>query len=222
MKLTVASYNIMHAGMVDYDMERLVTSIRACRADIVGIQEVDECTRRCGGRDLTHMLGEALGYEAVFIPAIDYAGGRYGTAILSRYPIEQVKYFPLESGKHEKRSIGTARIRVDDVTVSFWNTHVSFESREQRRIQLEQIRGLLPTGEPWILTGDFNTGDFEELRTLGDASLVNDHGHTFGTFRESGSPIDNIIYTAPWRLCRAGMIDNANSDHNLLYAELIR
>lgn len=222
MKITVASYNIMHAGMVDCDMERLVQSIVACGADIVGIQEVDVGARRSGGRDIAAMLGQQLGFEARFTPAIDFQGGQYGTTILSRYPITAFAYYPLESGTYEKRSIGAAQIKVADETVHFWNTHVSYENKEQRRIQLDQIKTLLPQGEPWILTGDFNTRDFEELRALGDVSLVNDHGHTFGTFRASSSPIDNIIYTAPWTVRNAGMIDNDHSDHNLLFAELVK
>ena len=41
MKLTVASYNILHGAMTDYDMDKLVQSIVACGADIIGVQEVD-------------------------------------------------------------------------------------------------------------------------------------------------------------------------------------
>jgi len=222
MKITVASYNIMHAGMVNYDMTRLVQSILACGADIVGIQEVDVKAKRSGGRDIAAMLGQELGFEARFAPAIDFQGGQYGTMILSRFPITSFTCYPLESGTYEKRSVGAAQIRVEDETLHFWNTHVSYENKEQRRIQIDQIRSLLPQEEPWILTGDFNTSDFEELRVLGDVSLVNDIGHSFGTFRASSSPIDNIVYTAPWKMNRAGMIDNDNSDHNLLYAELIK
>ncbi|MBQ7364546.1 MAG: endonuclease/exonuclease/phosphatase family protein, partial [Clostridia bacterium] len=105
MKITVASYNIMHAGMVDYDMKRLVQSILACDADIIGIQEVDVNAKRSGGRDIAAMLGQALGFESKFTPAIDFQGGQYGTTILSRYPITSFVYYPLESGTYEKRSI---------------------------------------------------------------------------------------------------------------------
>ena len=77
---------------------------------------------------------------------------------------------------------------------------------------------MLPKNEPWILTGDFNTANFDEMRMLGEVSMVNDFDHVHKTFRASGSPIDNIIYTAPWSVVDADIVDNDHSDHNLLYA----
>ena len=83
---------------------------------------------------------------------------------------------------------------------------------------MAQLKFLLPHDAPWVLTGDFNTADFDELRVLGDVSLVNDFDRVHKTFRDSGSPIDNIVYTAPWRVLDSGIVDNDHSDHNLLYA----
>ncbi len=220
MKLIVASYNIMHGALSDYNMKKLVQAIEECGADIVGVQEVDVGAKRSGGRDIATLMAQELGYNARFAKAIDLQGGAYGTAILSRYPIEDFKCYPLESGKYEKRSVGAAEIRIGDKTIQVWNTHLSYENTEQRQIQLAQLKELLPKDMPWILTGDFNTPHFEELRALGDVSLVNDTDHMYKTFRDSGSPIDNIVYTAPWSVAKADIIDNDHSDHNLLYAEM--
>ena len=222
MRLIVASYNIMHGALSDYDMKKLVQSIVECGADIVGVQEVDVGARRSGGRDIAALMAQELGFNVRFAKAIDLQGGAYGTAILSRYPIADFKYYPLESGKYEKRSVGAAEIRVGDETIQFWNTHLSYENFEQRQIQLAQLKELLPKDMPWLLTGDFNTPHFDELRSLGDVSLVNDTDHSHKTFRDTGSPIDNIVYTAPWSAANAGIIDNDHSDHNLLYAEMYR
>lgn len=218
MKITIASYNIMHGGLSDYDMAKLTESIALCHADIIGVQEVDVDAKRSGNRNIAQLMAQELGYEYRFAKAIDFQGGAYGTAILSRYPIVDFSCYPLESGKYEKRSVGCADIKIDEEIISFWNTHVSYENTEQRGIQLAQLKQLLPKDRAWILTGDFNTADFEEIRALGDVSLVNDTDHVFHTFRDTGSPIDNIVYTAPWKIERAGMIDNDHSDHNLLYA----
>ena len=218
MKLTVASYNISHGAMVDYDIRKLVQSIVECGADVIGVQEVDVDARRSGNRDIATLMAQELGFHVRFAKTIDLQGGAYGTAILSRYPIDSFVCFPLESGKYEKRSAGAARIKIGDEVIHFWNTHLSYENLEQRRVQLEQLKGLLPTGEPWILTGDFNTGNFDELRILGKVSMVNDFEHVHKTFRTSGTPIDNIIYTSPWSVIHADIVDNDHSDHNLLYA----
>jgi endonuclease/exonuclease/phosphatase family metal-dependent hydrolase len=218
MKLTIASYNIMHGGLSGYDMKKLVESIVECGADLIGVQEVDIGAKRSGGRDIAAMMAAELGYEVRFSRSLDFQGGSYGNVILSRYPIVDFTAHMLVSGKYEQRSIGCATVQIGDEKISFWNTHLSFENTEQRRLQLEQIRELVPKDMPWILTGDFNTSNFDEMRILGDVSMVNDFDHIHKTFRESGSPIDNIIYTAPWSVIRAGIVDNDHSDHNLLYA----
>ena len=218
MKITVASYNIMHGGLSDYDMKKLVQSIVDCQADMIGVQEVDVGAKRSHGLDIATLMAQELGFDVRFAKAIDLQGGAYGTAILSRFPIVSFECYPLTSGTYEKRSIGAAQIQIGDEILHFWNTHLSYENRDQRTLQLAQVKELLPQGEPWILTGDFNTGNFDEMRVLGDVAMVNDVGHTHKTFRASGSPIDNIIYTAPWSVIHADIIDNDHSDHNLLYA----
>ena len=218
MRITVASYNIMHGALSEYDMKKLMESVVKCGADLIGIQEVDVGAKRSGGRDIAALMAQELGFDVRFAKAIDLQGGAYGTAILSRYPIESFECYPLVSGTYEKRSIGAAKIRIGDRSISFWNTHLSYENLEQRRLQLEQVKELLPKNEPWILTGDFNTSNFDEMRMLGEVSMVNDFDHVHKTFRASGSPIDNIIYTAPWYVVDSDIVDNDHSDHNLLYA----
>lgn len=222
MKLMIASYNILHGAWSDYDMKKLVSSIAECGADIVGIQEVDANARRSGSRDIAAMMAAELGFEYRFARSLDFQGGSYGTAILSRYPIVDFVCYPLESGSYEQRSAGMAEIQIGDERLIFWNTHLSFENTEQRRIQFEQLKQLMPQDRDWILTGDFNTPHFDEFRVLGDVKLVNDTDHVYRTFRETGSPIDNIVYTAPWSVVKAGIIDNDHSDHNLLYAEMVK
>ena len=222
MKLTIASYNIMHGAMADYDMKKLMESAVKCGADLIGIQEVDVGAKRSGGRDIASMMAAELGFEMRFTRSLDFQGGSYGNVILSRYPIEDFSAHLLVSGKYEQRSIGGVTVKVGEELVSFWNTHLSYENPEQRRLQLEQIRELVPKDIPWILTGDFNTSNFDEMRVLGDIKMANDYDHIHKTFRESGSPIDNIIYTAPWSVIQSGIIDNDHSDHNLLYAVMER
>ncbi len=218
MRFTAATYNILHGQLAEYRMHQLVQSITACCADIIGIQEVDVGTQRSGGRHLAKLMADELSFDYRFAKSIDYSGGAYGTAILSRYPISTFDVIPLTSGSYEQRSVGIADIIIDGEAISFLNTHLSFENKTQRTLQLEQIMDILPKNKPWILTGDFNTSDFSEIHALGDVSLVNDIGHIFGTFRENSDPIDNIVYPKLWSVSAAGMVENQNSDHNLLYA----
>ena len=87
-EITIATYNIRHGHDVDCDWDQIAQVITRAGADIVGFQEIDMHTRRVGGRDTVSGLVEATGLSyALFVPAMHFDGGQYGTAILSRYPI---------------------------------------------------------------------------------------------------------------------------------------
>ena len=88
--LRVLSYNIHHGRGTDgvVDLPRIARVIRGCEADVAVLQEVDDRTTRTGGVDQTAELARLTGMHAVFGRQIDYQGGRYGQAILCRWPLE--------------------------------------------------------------------------------------------------------------------------------------
>lgn len=55
--------------------------------DLVALQEVDQKTGRSSGIDQAAELGHLTGMHWVFGKAMDYQGGGYGLAVLSRFPI---------------------------------------------------------------------------------------------------------------------------------------
>ena len=90
--INVATYNICHGRYADLDWSRIASAIREADADIVGLQEIDMGTNRVGGLDTVAALTAATGLtHALFVPAMDYDGGQYGTAILSRYPLSDTQ-----------------------------------------------------------------------------------------------------------------------------------
>ena len=223
-EITIATYNIRHGHDVDCDWDRIAQVITRAGADIVGFQEIDMHTRRVGGRDTVSGLVEATGLSyALFVPAMHFDGGQYGTAILSRYPIVAGEGLPLPSGLYEPRALGYVKITPDSGDpLYFLNTHLSYESRRQQDIQLSWIADWMekniPEGNGAVLTGDFNTEDlsaFTPIRDLG-YGLVNDR--SFKTFRDTGTAIDHILYRrSHMTLLASGMIDVGYSDHNLLW-----
>lgn len=225
-QITIATYNIRHGADVDFDWNRLAEIIRQSGADIIGIQEVDMHTGRTGGRDTVAGLVNATGLpHALFVPAMNYDGGQYGTAILSRYPIASAEVQLLDAADYEPRSFGCVTVTPEDGTpFCFLNTHLSYESREQQAIQFRQLAVWMdkniPEDIPAVLTGDFNTEDFAAFASLKDMgfSLVNDREHTYKTFRSPPLAIDNIVYrTSRLTPAEQGMIDSNRSDHNLLW-----
>lgn len=222
MTIRVASYNIRHGHDAGLDMAVLARDILAVQPDIVGLQEVDVHTSRVHGRDTLAELAKAAGFaHYAFCRAIDFAGGEYGTAILSRYPIRSFDVIPLPStGAREMRSVGHAVLDADGERVDFFNTHLSVESAALRTPQFAYLAALGAECPDFILTGDFNTADLGCFAVFGGASLANPN--QYPTFPESGEGIDNIVCSSPWRIADTGVLQESHSDHLLLWAELTK
>jgi len=220
MKLRVVSYNIRNGHDVRHDMSLLAADILSVGADIVGLQEVDVRTSRAGGRDTLAELARALGWQhSRFCRAIDFAGGQYGTAMLSRYPINAFEIIPLPTpASAEGRSIGHAVLDADGERVDFFNTHLSVESSAMRAPQFELLADLTAQSPSWILTGDFNTADLSCFDGFEGASLANPG--KYATFPASGEGIDNILCSPDWHITDTGTLQNHHSDHLLLWADI--
>ena len=113
--LRVMSYNIKHGRGNDgvVDLERAAAVIEAAAPDVVTIQEVDESCNRSGNVDEAVWLGERLGMTPIFGAFMNYDGGRYGMALLSRLPIIEWENHILPPGA-EPRSALAARLRLAD------------------------------------------------------------------------------------------------------------
>ena len=218
--LKVGSYNIRHGELVDYDMSRLAADILACDLDVVGLQEVDKNTRRTGGRDLLRELAEACGYEYyAFFAAMDFGGGEYGIGIISKYPIKSTDSKMLTVlPDTEPRVLAHAVIDVDGLEVDFYNTHISYESREIRATQLEEIRGYISSRRTAVLVGDFNVSKISEIDVaFPDHRRANKNNQP--TFPVGREVIDEIVCTTYWSIRSCEVYDvRGNSDHNLLFA----
>lgn len=217
--LRVGSYNIHHGGDVKLDMSVLAADITELGLDVVGIQEVDQLTDRVGGLDTLSALAEATGYQYYeFAHTINFQNGKYGTAILSRYPIVSFENIPLESGTLEKRTVGHAVIDVNGVLLDVFNTHLSYENANIRARQIAQLAPILAECDAYIITGDFNTTVVGEFEAWSDATFVN--RNTYPTFTSSSKGIDHIVVAGGWSIAASGMGPEGHSDHCLLWAEL--
>ena len=222
MKLRVVSYNIRHGHDVNHDMSQLAADVLTVGADVVGLQEVDVGTSRVHGRDTLSELAKALGWEHyAFCRAIDFAGGEYGTAVLSRFPIRSFTVTKLPSeGARETRSVGHAILDADGERVDFFNTHLCCESAELRAPQFDALAALTKAFPGYVLTGDFNTADLGCFAVFDHVSLANPN--RYPTFPASGEGIDNIVCDAPWHITDTGVLQNHHSDHLLLWAEIAK
>ena len=223
MNIRVATYNIRNGADVDHDFSVIAKDILDNDIDIVGIQEVDNRTNRNGKQKTMEILSELTGYEYYnFVRCIDFDGGAYGTGILSKYPIEDFEAIYLTSDGHEQRKVGHAVINVEGTFIDFFNTHLSWESKDTRLKQFDEIAELTAASESgyFIVTGDFNTSDFTEYEVIKNAKLVNNADTRMISCSDDGA-IDNIVYSKNFRKVSYGMYDKVNhSDHKMIWAEL--
>lgn len=165
--ISVLSYNIHHAnppsrpGIID--LEAIANVIRQQQPDLVALQEVDVFTSRSGASiNQASALGRLTGMYYYFAKAIDYGGGDYGVAILSKYPIENPQHYPLptvEGTGGEHRILATVSIKLpDNKKVLFSCTHLDAQSSDTNRVeQIKSIKQILQKQEgPVIIAGDFN------------------------------------------------------------------
>jgi endonuclease/exonuclease/phosphatase family metal-dependent hydrolase len=163
-RLRVLTYNIHHGAGMDrkLDLERIARVIRDQKPDFVALQEVHSKTRLVKKIDQAAELGRLTGMYAAFGKAMDYNGGEYGEAVLSRWPIREQRTIPLSAGPgHEPRAALWIRVTLPDGAgdLDFIGTHLDHLKTEQRIGQINDLnQGALNTNAiPCILAGDFNT-----------------------------------------------------------------
>ncbi len=177
--LKVLTYNIHHAEPPSrpktIDLDAIAKVIIAQQPDLVALQEVDSHTGRSGPFNQAEELGRRTGMTAHFFKSINYDGGEYGIAILSRLPVGEVNRYPLprmEGNGGEPRILATATVQLSPKEhILFACTHLDARSDSiNRLLQIRAIAGLLKdVSMPTILAGDFNAAPGSEvIRSLDD------------------------------------------------------
>lgn len=163
--LKVLSYNIHHANPPSkkniIDIDAVAKVIVDSRADIVALQEVDQVTKRSGNVSQIQLIAEKAGFKYYqFFKAINYDGGDYGIAILSRFPFEQPISIPLpQKNKAEERVLAYVKVTVNKTPFIFANTHLDATGNPANRdVQMQEIlKNFEKETLPVILCGDLNS-----------------------------------------------------------------
>lgn len=221
MKLRVVSYNVRACADVGFNPKVIANDVTEIGADIVGLQEVDENNRR-SNIDTVKILNEACGYDCRFAKAIDYKGGEYGHAIMSRLNVISSKVVQLSSEGCENRVAMVNVIEKDGFKFQFINTHLDHTSLERRSIQYGELKEAIDKSMPYIITGDFNTCDFTEfdLFVKDGAYLVNNKNNYLPSFIPSAIAIDNIVLSKEFKYLGCGIQTVIHSDHRMIWADV--
>ena len=228
----VASYNI-HAGIgMDraVDLERIAAVLAPLGADVIAVQEVDERVPRSGGVDQAATLAARLGMHYAYGPAMDFQGGRYGVALLSRHPITSREVIRLPDGHEPRVALAITVEREGAPAVTFVGLHIDHVANDTLRFaQASALAAWLDAhASPWVLAGDFN--DQPGSRTLDlfhDLALEARKPAAARLTFPSAEPTREIdfIFAAPpgeWRVSEARVIDErVASDHRPVFAVLV-
>ena len=231
--LRVMTYNI-HVGVgmdKKLDLQRIAGVINNAHPDLVGLQEVDRGVKRTEGKDEIVELAAMTKMEYAFAPNLDYQGGKYGVAILSRLPIKKTEHRMFENKREaERRGMLRIEVEVEGKTLNFVTTHLDYQFEDARLFETEQMLKFLEGVKgPTIVVADLNdvpTGSaYQLMRTKFDDAWVTSGAKTEGFSYPADKPvkrIDHIFYRSGDRIRarKSWVIETLASDHIPVVSEL--
>ena len=180
MEIKLMTFNILHgynfAQKNGIDLALMADTIRNCGGEIVGLNEV-----RDEGRDEDYtaqakIIAQQLGYHWYFAKAIDFPGGPYGNALISKYPILSAETHliedPLvkdEDTYYETRCIIKAVIEVPGISggLTVLASHFGLAQSEKRNAVAKFLELTEGQTGPYVFMGDLNMQpDDEKLRPV--------------------------------------------------------
>jgi endonuclease/exonuclease/phosphatase family metal-dependent hydrolase len=178
-EVRVLTYNIHHGEGSDhkFDLPRIAKIIKSVSPDIVALQEVDQGTARAGGVDQPAELARLTDMTVLYGRNIDYQGGGYGTAVLTKLPVkasasEKFPSFYESTPEHpEQRAVQVVELGPPgEPGIVFLCTHFDYRPDERERMASAEVINRLAAkygDRLMLLAGDLNaTPDSNVIRTL--------------------------------------------------------
>lgn len=237
MSIKIMTYNIQSGNNLekDRDVRHAAATIQAENPDILALNEVQHETELCAdGRCQAEKLAQMLGYPYFrFGRAIDFMGGQYGNAVLSRFPILESQVFPVPSISPEEAEGCTwvedrchlrCVVNVEGKEIVVLTAHYGLNPPELRNAVAETARLVQDETHPLIFMGDLNAHpDNPQLKPLFDRlSDTADAGTGSLLTFPSDSPEEKIdyIFQRGFETETAYVPVSTNSDHRPFVAVL--
>jgi endonuclease/exonuclease/phosphatase family metal-dependent hydrolase len=218
----VATWNIRAARLAPVDA--IAAELQAMQADVVALQEVDVRMRRTGFVDEPVALATSLRFHHVFAASIKWDEGDYGLAVLSRWPLVEVRRHRLDQrAAAEPRIILEVTVCVGGQPLHLFNHHADGQVAS-RDATFAELRGIVQPhiGHGILVLGDFNEhSDAPGVRRLIDAGLVDLAAELDVNTADNGR-IDYILADTPMfrRASHARVWPTDKSDHNAVLVDL--
>jgi len=227
------TYNI-HVGVgmdKKLDLHRIADVINHEQPDLAGLQEVDRGVKRTEGKDEIAELATMTHMHFAFAPNLDFQGGKYGVAILSRLPLNSIMHVMFENKREaERRGMLIVEVKVDGKWVSFVTTHLDYQFADGRLFETEQLLELVEDVKgPLIVVADFNDvpegSAYKLMDTRFDDAWIVSRAKGDGFSYPADKPskrIDHIFYRSGGGVHakRAWVVETLASDHVPVMAEI--
>jgi len=226
------SYNI-HVGVgmdKKLDLQRIADVINKEQPDLVGLQEVDRGVKRTEGKDEIAELAKLTRMDYAFAHNLDYQGGQYGVAILSRFLIKNIDHRMFENKREaERRGMLRIEVELDGKIVNFVTTHLDYQYEDGRVFETEQVLKFLEgVSGPIIFVADMNdepTGEaYKLILSKFDDAWIQSKAKGDGFSYPADEPkkrIDYVFYGKDeFKSKRAKVVETLASDHVPVVAEL--
>ena len=213
------------------NLEQIAEVISQCDCDIIGLNEVRGAGKSPHYSNQAELLGKMTGRFSAFAQAVEFPGeGSYGTALLSRYPIqscETVKIPPMKELPNREPRIFLKAVLLVPEEVTVFVSHFGGHPKEQELAAETFLTESKKITTPIFLMGDFNTApDSGRLDTIYETmqeAFCEENPFTFPSFH----PVRKIDYIfvkndgKPVRFFNQKVIQKIISDHYPLFAEVI-
>lgn len=182
----ILAWNIERGSQFEAQLDAFRSHPYLKTCDVLLITEADAGMARSANRMVAEVLARELGMAEVFAPCYiafgkgsgverqvegENAFGLHGNAILSRYPISDVRLIPLDNGvdkiAHREKRLGrqaavAARIDFPNLPIRAVSVHLDAQSTQRhRRDQMRSVLDAVPSGLPVMLGGDWNTSTYD-------------------------------------------------------------
>jgi len=220
--IRVFTYNIQQGydDPGEQNFEDQIKLIQTKSPDILGLQECDTARIAGGNVDVVAYFADRLNMYSYYGPSP--VTGTFGIALLSRYPIENLKTYFLYS-KGEQVAVIEADITIGGATHKVYVTHLG---NSGPIFQIRQMLDLMHGQDNVIAMGDFNFRPYEEQYALATAEFDDAYTHAEAQKAPDGldieDRIDHVFVTPGTSIEYVEYLPKGESDHPALYVEIKR
>jgi endonuclease/exonuclease/phosphatase family metal-dependent hydrolase len=169
--LRVMTFNTQQSNdeFAEKSFEAQLALMRQVSPDIISMQETDSTRISLNNNDYVRYFADGLGYYSYYGPKT--VTGTFGTAVLSKFPLENTRTSFMYSDKDET-GVAEAEVEVGGLRFTIYDVHP--DSSDSAMLAFAQTLLQRSQDKPYVIAlGDYNLRDYEEPYQLIDSVYTN-------------------------------------------------